>query len=37
MELNAEDQKALTEFETVKKGAKEVEFDKIQIKDLAVK
>lgn len=37
MELNEEDQKALTEFETVKKGAKEVEFDKIQVKDLAVK
>ena len=37
MELDAETQKELLEFETVNKESKDIEFDKIQIKDLSVK
>lgn len=35
MELDAEEQKTLYDFETVNKEGKDIEFDKIQVKDLA--
>ena len=35
-ELDAEDRKILTEFETVNQSGKEIEFDKIQLKDLQI-
>ena len=37
MELDGEEQKQLTEFETVNQGGKDIEFDKIQLKDLGKK
>ena len=37
MELDGDEQKELLEFETVNKEGKDIEFDKIQIKDLSVK
>ena len=37
MELDGEEQKQLTEFETVNQAGKEIEFDKIQLKDLGKK
>ena len=37
MELDKEDAKQLTEFETINKEGKDIEFDKIQVKDLKVK
>ena len=36
-ELDAEDRKILNEFETVNQNGKEIEFDKIQLKDLDIK
>lgn len=36
-ELDAEDRKILNEFETVNQNGKEIEFDKIQLKDLEIK
>ena len=35
MALDAEEQKTLYDFETVNKEGKDIEFDKIQVKDLA--
>lgn len=35
-ELNAEDKKILNEFETVNQKGKEIEFDKVQLKDLQI-
>jgi RNA-binding protein PNO1 len=37
MELDKDDQKKLTEFETVNKDGKDIEFDKVQLTDLSVK
>ena len=37
MELGKDDQQKLMEFETVNKDGKDIEFDKVQLKDLAVK
>jgi RNA-binding protein PNO1 len=37
MELDKEEQKQLTEFETINKEGKDIEFDKVQLKDLSVK
>ena len=34
MELDKEEVKELTEFETINKEGKDIEFDKIQVKDL---
>ena len=35
-ELDAEDKKILNEFETVNQKGKEIEFDKVQLKDLQI-
>ena len=37
MELEAEESKQLTEFETINQEGKDFEFDKVQVSDLAVK
>ena len=37
MELEAEESKQLTEFETINQEGKDIEFDKVQVSDLAVK
>lgn len=37
MELDLEEQKQLTQFETINKESKDIEFDKVQLKDLKVK
>ena len=37
MELDTEERKALTEFETVNQAGKEIDFDKVQVKDLGQK
>ena len=37
MELEAEESKQLQEFETINKDGKDIEFDKVQVSDLAVK
>ena len=34
MELDKEDEAMLTQFESINKDSKEIEFDKIQLKDL---
>ena len=35
-ELDAEDRKLLNDFETVNQKGKEIEFDKVQLKDLQI-
>ena len=37
MELDGEEAKQLTQFETINKEGKDIEFDKVQVKDLGVK
>ena len=37
MELGKEETKELTQFETINKEGKDIEFDKVQLKDLSVK
>ena len=37
MELEAEESKQLTQFETINKEGKDIDFDQVQVKDLAIK